>query len=131
MHILIPSTPATPWAKTIATLPHLHPLVKVDLPLFIDDFHPKRILFWKEAFIFVLTHFPCFSSNSPLSMVYELLQDCFVPNNSASGLISFLKYVSTFFMVMFFHQCHAYLLHRYYWLWKNELEVFDPSRLER
>jgi hypothetical protein len=38
----------------------------------------------REAFIFVLTHSPCLSSDGPLSMVYEFLQDCFVPDDFAS-----------------------------------------------
>jgi hypothetical protein len=67
-------------------------LAKVDLPPFIDDFHKKMdLVLDKEAFIFILTHSPCFSSNDPLSMVYELLQDCFVPNNSASGFDFFFE----------------------------------------
>jgi hypothetical protein len=28
-----------PLLKTIVALHHLHPLAKVDLPLFVDDFH--------------------------------------------------------------------------------------------
>jgi len=39
----------------------------------------------REAFIYALMHSPHLSSNSPLNMVYELLQYCFVPNDFASG----------------------------------------------
>ncbi len=34
-------------------------------------------------------------------MVYELFQDCFVPNDFANDFDFFLKYVNTLFMVMF------------------------------
>ncbi len=132
MHILTPSTLATPWVETITTFHQLHPLVKVDLPPFIKDFHPKTYLILdREAFLFVLTHSPRFSSNNPLGMVYKLLQGCFVPNDSASGFDFFSRYVGTLLVVMFLHQYHTCLLHCYYWLWRNKLEMFDPSRLER
>jgi hypothetical protein len=32
---------------------------------------------------------------------------------------------------MFFNQYHVCLLHCDNWLWRNKLEVFDPSWLER
>ncbi len=34
---------------------------------------------------------PRFSSNGPLGMVYELLQDCFVPNDFANGFDHFFE----------------------------------------
>jgi hypothetical protein len=40
---------------------------------------------WK-AFIFVLS---CLSSNNPLSMVYEILWDYFVPDDSSNDFIFF------------------------------------------
>jgi hypothetical protein len=43
-----------PSAKTITTLCHLHPLVEVDFPRFVDNFHPKMnlVLDRKELFMF-------------------------------------------------------------------------------
>jgi hypothetical protein len=36
----------------------------------VNDFHPKMdLVLDKEAFIYVLTHSPCFSLGAPLSMV--------------------------------------------------------------
>jgi hypothetical protein len=60
--------------RPIVTIRHLYPLAKVDLPLFVDDFHRKmNLVLDKKAYIFVLTHFPCLSFGNPSSMVYELL----------------------------------------------------------
>jgi len=74
MCALARNTPSTPSAKTIVALYHLHPLVKVDLPPFVDNFHPKtNFILDIEAFIYVLTHFPHLSLDGPLGMVYELL----------------------------------------------------------
>ncbi len=39
LHALAPNTLPTPLAKTITTLHHLHPLVEVDFPPFVNDFH--------------------------------------------------------------------------------------------
>ncbi len=38
----------------------------------------------REAYNFVLMCSPCLSSNGPLSMVYELLQDCFILDDYTS-----------------------------------------------
>jgi hypothetical protein len=68
----------------------LHPLTKVDLPLFVNDFHPKtEVTLSQKAFNFTLAHSPHFSSNGPSSMVYELLQNCFVPNDFSNGFDHF------------------------------------------
>jgi hypothetical protein len=41
-------------------------------------------------------------------MVFELLPNCFVPNDFASGFdYYFLRYVGTLLAVMFLHQYHA------------------------
>jgi hypothetical protein len=51
-----------------------HPLAKVDLPSFIDDFHPKtKVILDQEAFIFALARSPPLSSCGLLGMVYDLL----------------------------------------------------------
>jgi hypothetical protein len=51
MHALAPNTPTTPSTKTIAAFRHLYSLAKVDLPVFVDDFHPKmNFVLDKEAF---------------------------------------------------------------------------------
>jgi hypothetical protein len=90
MCALAPKTLATPLAKTIVALRHLHPLAKVDLPPFVDDFHPNtNLVLDREAFIYALTCSPHLSSNGPLGMVYELLQDCFVPDDFTSGFVFF------------------------------------------
>jgi hypothetical protein len=52
----------------------LHPLVEIDLPPFIDDFDLEmEVIFNWEAFIFILVHSPCISSNGPSGVVYENL----------------------------------------------------------
>ncbi len=67
---------------------HLHPLAEVDFPLFVDDFHPKTdFVLDTNAFIFALACSSRLSFDGPSSMVYELLQDCFVPDDFANGLI--------------------------------------------
>ncbi len=75
MHALAaPNTLVAPLVETIATLHHLHPLPKVDLPPFVDNFHPKtNLVLDKKAFISTLTCSPYLSSSGPSSMVYELL----------------------------------------------------------
>jgi len=50
------------------------PLIEVDLPPFIDDFHfEMKVTLDHEAFISTLAHSPRVSSNGPSGMVYELL----------------------------------------------------------
>jgi hypothetical protein len=81
-----------PLAETITTIRHLHPLVGVDLPPFVDNFHLKiNFVLDKEAFIFTLTRFPCLSSDNPLGMVYELLRDYFVLDDFASDFVIFFE----------------------------------------
>jgi hypothetical protein len=93
-----------PSTKTIVSIRHLHPLVGVDLPPFVDDSHPKINFFLdRKAFISILTRFPCLSSNDASCTVYELLQDYFVFYDFVSGFVSFLRHVSTLFVVIFFH----------------------------
>jgi hypothetical protein len=76
MCALAPNTLVAPLAKTIATFHYLHPLLEVDLPLLVDNFHPKtNLVLNREAFIFALTHSSHLSSIGPLVMVYELLWD--------------------------------------------------------
>jgi hypothetical protein len=71
---------------------HLHPLVEVDLPPFVNDFHLKMdFVLDIEAYIFVFMHLPSLSFGNPSSMVYELLQDYFVLDDSTSGFDLFLK----------------------------------------
>jgi hypothetical protein len=76
MRALAPKTHVAPLTETIATLRHLHPLPKVDLPLFVDNFHLETdLVLDRKAFIFALTCSPHLSSDGPSSMVYELLWD--------------------------------------------------------
>ncbi len=53
VHALAPNTLATPLVETITTLHHFHPLAKVKLPPFIEDFHPKTNFFWIEKLSFM------------------------------------------------------------------------------
>jgi hypothetical protein len=57
MHAWEFNTLAAPPIKTIVALRHLHPLAKVDLIPFVNDFHLETDLGLDiETFIFVLTH---------------------------------------------------------------------------
>jgi hypothetical protein len=86
IHALASNIFVTLLVITILALRHLHPLVEVNLPPFVSDFHPKMdLVLDKKAFIFIVACFPCLSFNGLLNMVYELLQDCFVPNDSTTG----------------------------------------------
>jgi hypothetical protein len=92
MHALPPSTLVAPSIKTIATLRHFHPLADVDLPPFVDDFHPNTdLVLDRKAFIYALTHSPHLSFGNPLGMVYELLLDYFVLHDFASGFDFFFE----------------------------------------
>jgi hypothetical protein len=85
MHALASNISAALSATTILALCHLHPLVEVNLPPFVNDFHSKMdLVLNKKAFIFIVACFPCLSFDGFSNMVYELLQDCFVPNDSTS-----------------------------------------------
>ncbi len=78
--------------ETIRVLCVFDPFIEVDLPPFIDDFHPKiEVTLDGETFIFVLLRSPCLSFNGLMGMVYEFLQDCFVLNNFANGFDLFKK----------------------------------------
>jgi hypothetical protein len=50
-----------------------------------------EVILNREAFVFALARSPRFSSGGPLSMVYELLRNCFVPDDFASGFELFFK----------------------------------------
>jgi hypothetical protein len=79
-----------PSVETIVAFHHLHPLAKVDLPPFVENFHLKTDLdLNKKAFIFALTCFSRLSSNGLLGTVYERLWDFFVPDDSASSFDPF------------------------------------------
>jgi hypothetical protein len=68
------SITATPFEDTTRVLPLVHPLAKVDIFLFINDFHPKmEITLDQKTFIFALACSQRLSSSCPLDMVYELL----------------------------------------------------------
>jgi len=93
-----------PLAKTIAALHHVHPPAKVDIPPFVNYFHPKMdFILDRDAFISALTSFPHLSSNSPSNMAYQFLQDYFVLDDSISGFVFFFKYPNTSLVVIFFH----------------------------
>jgi hypothetical protein len=86
MHALAFNIFMAPLVETITTLCHFYALVKVNLPLFINDFHLEMdFILDKEANIYVLMCSPCLSFSSPSSMVYELLWDSFVPDDFING----------------------------------------------
>jgi hypothetical protein len=92
MHALEFNTPTTPPTKTIVAFHSLHPLAKVDLTPFVNDFHLETNLGLDiKTFIFVLTHSPHLSSNGPSNMVYELLHHYFVPNDFVRSFEFFLN----------------------------------------
>jgi hypothetical protein len=73
------NTLVAPFDEIVKILCLLHPLVEVDFPPFVDDFHLEMtITLDQKAFIFNLAHSSRFFSNGPSSMVYELLRNCFV-----------------------------------------------------
>jgi len=70
----------------------LHPLVEVDLPPFVDDFYLEtEVILDHDAFVFALVHSSRLSSSGLSDMVYELLRNCFVLDDFASGFDLFLK----------------------------------------
>jgi len=92
MHALASSILVALSTVTILALCHLHPLAEVDLPLFVNDFHPEMdFVLDREAFIYMLICFPCLSSNSPSNMVYELLKSRFVLDDFTSGFDIFFE----------------------------------------
>jgi hypothetical protein len=109
----------------------LHPLVDVDLPLFINDFHLKTkvTLDW-ETFISTLVCSPRLSSNGFSGMVYEFLRDYFVLHDSMNGFDLFFKVCrGTLFKVMFHLQYCVYFLHLKSLRWRNNLKAYVSSRL--
>jgi hypothetical protein len=54
MHALASNILVALSMKTILALHHLHPLAKVDLPLFVDDFHPKMDIVLDKRHLFLL-----------------------------------------------------------------------------
>ncbi len=51
---LAPTIHVALLVKTIATFHHFHPLAKVDLPSFVDDFHLQmNLVLDREAFFFM------------------------------------------------------------------------------
>jgi hypothetical protein len=71
---LIPNTFVAPFNETTKVFHFLHPLVEVNFPPFIDDFHfEMEVTLDRETFISTLVRSPRLSSNDPSNMVYELL----------------------------------------------------------
>jgi hypothetical protein len=89
---LILNTPPTLFNETTRIFHLLHPLVEVDLPPFVDDFHPeiKVILNWKHLSFFKICS-PHVSFGGPLGMMYELPWYYFVTNDFTSGFDLFIK----------------------------------------
>ncbi len=92
IHTLVPNTHATPSNQTTWILHLLHPPVEVDIPPFVNDFHPKiKVTLNRHAFISTLVYSSCISSYHPLSIVYEILQNYFVLDNSMSDFNLFFE----------------------------------------
>jgi hypothetical protein len=71
---LVPNTLTTTSNEITGILHLFHSLAEVDLPLFVDDFHPEtEVTLDRKAFVFALAQSPHLYSNGPSSMVYELL----------------------------------------------------------
>jgi len=83
--------------KTIVAFHHFHPLAEVDLPPLLSTIFIKKmdLILDRKAFISTLIGFPCLSSSDPSNMVYQLLQDCFVPNDFANGFANMCNMIST------------------------------------
>jgi hypothetical protein len=74
MCALVMNISMVPSDDTMVAFCLFDPLAKVDLPHFVNDFHPKtKFIVNQEVFIFSLACSPHLSFNSPSSMVYELL----------------------------------------------------------
>jgi hypothetical protein len=54
MCALAPNTLIAPSTETIVAFRHLHPLVEVDLPPFVNNFHPKTNLVLDRKTFFLL-----------------------------------------------------------------------------
>jgi hypothetical protein len=92
MHALTPSTPITPFDKTMGILCLFHPLVEVDLPAFVDDFHPEtEFILDQNAFIFTLVGSSHLCFDASLGIVYELLQDYLVLDDFTNDFNIFFK----------------------------------------
>jgi hypothetical protein len=86
------NTLATLFNETLGVVCLLHPLAKVNLPLFVNDFHPKiEVTLNQDAFNFDFVFLSHFSLDGPSSMVHELLRNYFVPNDSTSGFNLFFE----------------------------------------
>jgi hypothetical protein len=101
---LAPNTPTAPSFETIVALCHLHRLAKVDLPLFVDNFHPEvNLILDREAFIFtwliphvfhlVVLWVWCMNFCDVVLSLMTLVV----------SLISYWRYVGTLLVVMFLH----------------------------
>ncbi len=86
------STLIAPYDETMRVFHLLHLLIEVDFPPFVDDFHLEtKVTLDQKTFISILAHSPHFSFGGPSSMVYELLQNYFVPNDYTSGFDFFFE----------------------------------------
>ncbi len=56
---ITPNTHVAPLTETITTLHHLHPLVEVDLPPFVDNFHWTIFCFNMFSTSFIRQSFEC------------------------------------------------------------------------
>jgi hypothetical protein len=92
VRVLVLNTLAAPFDETTWVLCLFHPLVKVDFPYFVDDFHhDTKVTLDGEAFVSVLARSPHLSSGGLSGMVYEYLWNYFVLDDFASGFNLFFE----------------------------------------
>ncbi len=92
VHALALRKLSTPFNETTRVFHLLQPLAKVDFPPFVDNFHLEmKVILDQKAFVFALVRSPHFSFSGPSSMMYELLRNCFVLDDSTSGFNFFFK----------------------------------------
>jgi hypothetical protein len=90
---LVLSISSIPSNDTTITFCFFHPSAKVDIPFFVNNFHPKIVVTLdRETYISTLTHSPCLSFG-----------DYFVPKDFISGYNFFKNNVNTLNIIMFPH----------------------------
>jgi hypothetical protein len=102
IHTLTLSTHVAPSDETMGVLCFLHPAIEVDLPPFMDDFHPEmKVILNRKTFIFVLAHSPYFFPMALWIWCMNFYQIVLLQMILRMALTSSLKYVGTLFKVMF------------------------------
>jgi hypothetical protein len=74
-----------PSSETMGIFHLFHPFVEVEFSPFVDFYPEMEVILDWEIFISTLVHSSHIFSQWPISMVDELLQDCFVLNDYVNG----------------------------------------------